>query len=93
MDDSKIVIIGARGQLATAFRERYPRATVAGSDKLDITNEQSVLGFDWAGKKIILNAAAYTNVDGAETAEGRVLAWQTNASGVNHLPRLPSRTT
>ncbi|MGZ6005082.1 MAG: SDR family oxidoreductase, partial [Candidatus Saccharimonadales bacterium] len=33
----------------------------------------------------IINAAAYTNVDGAETTEGRIDAWQVNASAVGNL--------
>jgi dTDP-4-dehydrorhamnose reductase len=85
MDDSKIFIVGANGQLGTALRAKYPRANYADIGELDITNPQSVSTFDWSGTDIILNAAAYTNVDGAETAEGRVAAWSVNASAVANL--------
>lgn len=88
MDDSKFFIIGANGQLGTALRQQYPHAKFADQAKLDITDRQSVESFDWSGIDIILNAAAFTNVDGAETLEGRVAAWKVNASAIAHLTRV-----
>lgn len=78
-------IIGANGQLGTALRNQYPDAQFADSDELDITDKASVDAFDWSGIDVILNAAAYTNVDGAETAEGRVASWKVNAEAVGNL--------
>lgn len=85
MNDSEILITGANGQLGTALRERYPGARATSSSELDITDAAAVAAFDWSGIKVIINAAAYTNVDGAESAEGRVASWQVNASGVANL--------
>jgi len=85
MNDSEIFIVGANGQLGTALRKLYPAAQSADIDELDITSSESVANFNWAGIKIIINAAAYTNVDGAETAEGRVAAWKVNATAVGYL--------
>jgi dTDP-4-dehydrorhamnose 3,5-epimerase len=85
MDDSQIFIVGARGQLGLALQAQYPGAKSADIDELDITNQQSVENFDWSGIRVILNAAAYTNVDGAETDEGRVAAWRVNAGAVANL--------
>lgn len=85
MDDSTIFIIGAGGQLGTALRAQYPGARYADQNELDITNKSSVEAFDWSGVDVILNAAAYTNVDGAETTEGRVAAWKVNAEAVRYL--------
>jgi dTDP-4-dehydrorhamnose 3,5-epimerase/reductase len=85
MDDSKIFIAGANGQLGMALQAKYPHAQKADIDELDITDKKSVEGFDWSGVEIILNAAAYTNVDGAETAEGRSAAWAVNANAVKNL--------
>jgi dTDP-4-dehydrorhamnose 3,5-epimerase len=85
MDDSRIFIVGANGQLGTALRAQYPGAQFADINELDITSAQSVDAFDWSGIDAILNAAAFTNVDGAETAEGRVAAWSVNASAVANL--------
>lgn len=85
MDDSKIFIVGANGQLGTALRAQYPDSQFADIGELDITDQKSVDAFDWSGIEIILNAAAYTNVDGAETPEGRVAAWNVNAVAVANL--------
>lgn len=91
MDDNTFFIIGANGQLGTAFRLKYPNAQFADADQLDITDQKSVDNFDWSNIKVILNAAAYTNVDGAETTEGRVASWAVNASAVANLARVCAR--
>lgn len=91
MDNSKIFIVGANGQLGTALRAQYPGSRFADIAELDITKRDSVDAFDWTGIEIILNAAAFTNVDGAETAEGRVVAWNVNASAVANLARIASK--
>lgn len=85
MDDSKFFIVGANGQLGLALQAKYPKAQKADVSELDITNRQSVLSYDWSGITHILNAAAYTNVDGAETAEGRTASWKVNATAVGYL--------
>ena len=85
MNQSELFIIGSNGQLGTALREKYPEARFADSGELDITDRNAVESFDWSGIKTIINAAAYTNVDGAETDEGRRAAWAINADGVANL--------
>lgn len=85
MNDSEILITGANGQLGTALCGRYPGARALDSTQLDITDSAAVANFDWSGIRIIINGAAYTNVDGAETPEGRVAAWKVNATGVANL--------
>lgn len=85
MDDSTIFITGANGQLGTALLQQYPNAKYADIKELDITDRKSIEEFDWSGVKIIINAAAYTNVDGAETPDGRIAAWQVNADAVANL--------
>lgn len=85
MDDSKIFIVGANGQLGAALRKKYPNAQYADIDELDITNKKSVLDFNWSGLEIIINAAAYTNVDEAESLEGRLASWKVNAEAVKNL--------
>lgn len=81
----KALIIGANGQLGRALQSRYSDAKTADIDELDISDPNSVAQYDWSGIDTILNAAAYTNVDGAETPEGRVAAWQVNAVAVGYL--------
>lgn len=85
MDQSSLLIIGGRGQLSIALQLQYPKARVAGSEQLDISDQSAVKAYDYSGVKVILNAAAYTDVDGAETTEGRLAAWRINAEGARNL--------
>ena len=88
MNSNNIFIVGANGQLGRALRHQYPEAKFADIDEMDITDRRSVESFDWSGISIVLNAAAFTNVDGAETPEGRLAAWKVNASAVANLTRV-----
>lgn len=88
MQGSKIFIVGANGQLGTALRAQYPDAGFADADTLDITDTASVAGYDWGKYEVIINAAAFTNVDGAETPEGRIAAWKVNAAAVGNLAKV-----
>jgi len=85
VNDSEILILGANGQLGLALQAQYPGARAVDSDGLDITDRQAVLDFNWTGVRYVLNAAAYTNVDGAETAEGQAVAWAVNDKAVENL--------
>lgn len=88
MDDNGFLIIGANGQLGQALQAQYPNAQAVDAAELDITDLAAVEAFDWSGVTTILNAAAYTNVDGAETPEGRVAAWKVNATGPANLTKV-----
>ena len=85
MKGEDYLIIGAKGQLGLALQSQYPQAKAADVEELDITDRHSVESYNWSGITTILNAAAYTNVDGAESAEGRIAAWSVNASAISHL--------
>lgn len=91
MDESKIFIIGAKGQLGLALQKQYPNAQWADIDELDITDYYSVSNYDWSNVDYILNAAAYTNVDGAETEEGRKVAWKVNATSAGYLSEIATK--
>lgn len=88
MDSSRFLITGAYGQLGLALAAKYPNAQQIDRDQLDLTNWRAVEAYDWDKVDVILNAAAFTNVDGAETAEGRVAAWQVNAVAMANLARV-----
>ncbi len=91
MDDETIFIVGANGQLGQALQAQYPGATAVDSRVLDITDRDAVMSYDWSNIHILLNAAGYTNVDGAESTEGRVAAWQVNAVGTRNLAEAASK--
>lgn len=86
----KILIIGAQGMLGTALREVFPEATAWGLDDIDITQREatrekicSLGASDSEDPLVIINAAAYTNVDGAQ--EEQQLAFQVNEVGVRNI--------
>lgn len=83
MDSSKFLITGANGQLGNALRQQYPEAHFTDAAELDITSKEAVERFDWSNVTHIINAAAYTNVDGAETNEE--ICMKVNVEGVKNL--------
>lgn len=74
-----VLVLGSSGQLATHLREHLPDAEFWGRADLDLT-EPTALADAIMGRKpeLIINAAAYTAVDKAETE--RAAAWQLNAA-------------
>lgn len=84
----KTLIIGNRGQLGRALSAVFPDADGVDLDELDLTNPTQVAAFAWGEYEVILNAAAYTAVDAAETAEGRVACWAANATAPATLARI-----
>lgn len=63
----RLLVTGGRGQLA---RELSGVADAPGRDQLDITDPQSIAAaLDHFAPEAVINAAAYTDVDGAEADE------------------------
>jgi len=87
MKPRKTLILGAGGQLGKALREEFPEAEFSNHSTFDITNPNSWTNRNWRQYQTIINAAAYTNVDLAET-EGRTDAWSINATAVKDLAKL-----
>lgn len=85
MDESRIFVTGGNGQLGTALKKIFPGATYTDHQEFDITDEEAYARQDWTQYDVLINAAAMTNVDGAETPEGRELAWRLNASAVSFM--------
>lgn len=81
----KTLVVGGLGQLGTALKTVLPFADFVDRDEFDITDPKSYENFKWRDYDTIINAAAYTAVDAAETPDGRVLAWKINASAVKLL--------
>lgn len=88
MTGSKILITGTDGQLGKALQAKYPDAKAVTKQQFDITDVAGVKKFDWQNTEVVINAAGYTNVDGAETDEGRAAAWRVNAMGVANLAKV-----
>ena len=94
MAPKKTLIVGALGQLGRALFAAHPDADRVdlfageGVTALDLTDSAAVAAWPWHEYAVVLNAAAYTAVDAAETTEGRVAAWAANATGPATLARL-----
>ncbi len=90
MPSRKILVVGADGQLGRALRGLYegdPSIEFAARADFDLSKEESFDGRNWKNYSTIINAAAYTAVDAAESPEGREAAWQVNVSAVARLAR------
>ncbi|CAN5473980.1 bifunctional dTDP-4-dehydrorhamnose 3,5-epimerase family protein/NAD(P)-dependent oxidoreductase [soil metagenome] len=94
MPPRRPLVIGARGQLGRALLAEFPDGVgvdVPGSgaeQTLDVTDAAAVAAWPWHEHDVILNAAAYTAVDAAETPEGRPVAWAVNAQAPAVLARV-----
>ncbi|MFB9309266.1 dTDP-4-dehydrorhamnose 3,5-epimerase [Agromyces hippuratus] len=87
----KILVVGAGGQLGQALRAEFGdsgRIEFAGRADLDLTSNDLEHARHWGDYTAIVNAAAYTAVDLAETPDGRRDAWAANVTGVSALARL-----
>lgn len=86
--ESKILIIGANGMLGHDLVEGFSdyELTTWDQEDLDITDEQSVLEKITRLKPdVIINSAAYTDVDKAESDKDAAMA--VNADGVGNLAK------
>ena len=82
------LITGANGQLGTEWQQMLSKSehtyTAVDVDQLDITDQARLVHtLNRLQPDILINCAAYTNVDGAE--EHRELAYRVNKDGVAHL--------
>jgi len=87
MQPLRTLIVGGNGQVGRALAAALPDAEVLHRDRFDITDPAAYAGHDWSAYDTIINAAAYTNVDGAETQEGRADAWRVNVTATGLLAR------
>ena len=87
----KTLILGGKGQLGRALAVEFPGATSVDLDELDLTDAAQVEAWPWAEYDLVLNAAAWTNVDGAETPDGRMAAWKANATVPAMLARIAAK--
>lgn len=82
----KTLVTGANGQLGRALRLEFPDAEFVTREEFDITGD--VTGARrWKDYGTIINAAAYTKVDLAET-EGKQDAWEANYLAVKTLAEI-----
>lgn len=91
MPRKKTLVLGANGQLGKALREQYDGDAsfeFASRETFDLTSPNVGSDVNWKNYSAIINAAAYTAVDAAETQEGREAAWAVNVTAVARLARI-----
>ena len=93
----KTLVLGANGQLGRALRDLWgdrPDVEFATRTDIDLSDPNSLPGARrWRDYDTIVNAAAYTAVDKAETPEGRTAAWAINATAVAALARIATENS
>lgn len=87
----KTLVIGAGGQLGLALRHALGdsgQIEFATRQDFDLASADLLSARRWRDYGAIINAAAYTAVDVAETAQGRLDAWASNVTGLATLARI-----
>jgi dTDP-4-dehydrorhamnose 3,5-epimerase-like enzyme len=91
MAPKKTLVLGANGQVGRALVAQLPNAVALDRASFDITNADSYDVFDWRAYDTIINAAAYTAVDTAETVEGRRTSWLVNVTATGLMARVATQ--
>ncbi|MET1033683.1 MAG: bifunctional dTDP-4-dehydrorhamnose 3,5-epimerase family protein/NAD(P)-dependent oxidoreductase, partial [Arthrobacter sp.] len=90
MAPRRTLVLGAGGQLGAALRGVFAgngAVEFAGREEFDLADPEAFARRDWSAYSAIVNAAAHTAVDAAETPDGRRAAWAANVAGVSRLAR------
>ena len=88
MKARKTLVLGGNGQLGRALREVFPDAEFTTRAEFDVTDPAAWGSKHWKDYGVIINAAAYTGVDKAETPEGRRDAWAVNVTAVAEMAKV-----
>lgn len=86
----KTLIIGASGMLGSDLCKVFPDAVKLTHQDLDITDREQVIeSIQKIKPDVVINAAAYTNVDGCE--DSKELAFQVNGYGPGYIAEACAR--
>ena len=79
----KALILGAHGLLGSALQSAFRGTDLIcwGRNECDITDYSSIETIKSSGVHVVLNAAAWTNVDGAEEPANEPEVWAVNRQG------------
>ena len=94
MAPKRTLVTGCRGQLGRAVRKLAEDRDIVSTfdfrdiDTFDFADPASYSQYDWDLYGTVINCGAWTAVDKAETAEGRVSCWKANAEGPALLARI-----
>ncbi|REE03770.1 dTDP-4-dehydrorhamnose reductase [Citricoccus muralis] len=88
MAPATTLVLGATGQLGRELVRQLadrPGVEFLGRDRFDLADPAAVGRIEWRRVGTVVNAAAFTAVDEAETEDGGRAAWAANAEGVARL--------
>ena len=86
INHQKTILFGAHGMLGHALQEVFPHAKFVGHRIIDITDEDAIMKhMKREHPAIVINAAAYTDVDGCE--DNRVHAFAVNGNGPGYIAK------
>lgn len=93
LQPAPLLVVGANGQLGRELVQQLEAKSTpyiaATREQIDLAEPSAwVEAYRWRSLRGIINAAAYTAVDAAETEQGRAQAWAANATGVAALARI-----
>jgi dTDP-4-dehydrorhamnose 3,5-epimerase len=88
MGPRKTLVLGGNGQLGRALRAVFPDAEFTTRADFDVTDPGAWAAKHWKDYGVIVNAAAYTAVDAAETPEGRRDSWAANVTAVAEMAKV-----
>ena len=94
MAPKRTLVTGCNGQLGRAVRALAKERGILDAfdfcdiDTFDMADPAAYSRYDWDLYGTVINCGAWTAVDRAETAEGRISCWKANAQG----PALLART-
>jgi dTDP-4-dehydrorhamnose reductase len=81
---SGILLTGGRGRLGAELKTLLPGIVAPSRQDLDVTNSSSIqTAIETYQPTVIVHAAAYTNVSGAESEKAK--CWQVNVNGTRNL--------
>lgn len=90
----KILVVGSSGQVGRALRREFAESShleFSERSDLNLTSPELESERNWCEYEAIINAAAFTAVDEAETPHGRAEAWATNVTAVANLSKIAAR--
>ncbi|NTV83956.1 MAG: dTDP-4-dehydrorhamnose reductase [Bacteroidales bacterium] len=86
INQQKTILFGAQGMLGHALQDVFPHAQFVDHRNVDITDEESIMKLmKQVRPAIVINAAAYTDVDGCE--ENSAYAFAVNGKGPGHIAK------
>ncbi|SEP22864.1 SDR family oxidoreductase [Trujillonella endophytica] len=92
MSAGRTVVLGASGQVGRALARRHPGAELIDREELDVSDAAAVAGHDWSGVGLLLNAAAWTQVDAAQDPAHADAVRAANVDAVGNLAGVAERT-